>query len=90
MATKLQSKDIVLCANCNKPVTGEALVVKNKLRDKEKFVYHTTPTECANAPQLARDWKRIGKQTKTHNGTQARLQDSDGYSWDTNHSMSMR
>lgn len=92
MSTNLQKKDILFCSACAKPLAGEYYTIKHKMHGKESWHYHNSYEECAEAPAIRKDWKRIVKQgqTKTHNGTQARLQEGDGYSWDTNNSMPMR
>ena len=87
--TLLQSRGILICSACDKPIVGESIMIHNKLRDILKWAYHTSSTECANAPDLVKDWRRDGR-AKAHNGTQARLQERDGYSWDTDDSMPMR
>lgn len=88
--TLLQSRGILICSTCDKPIVGESIMIPNKLNSKVfKWAYHTSPTECANAPDLIKDWRRNGR-AKAHNRTQARLQERDGYSWDTDDSMPMR
>ena len=92
MSTKLQQKDIIFCSSCAKPIEGERLTIKNKLHGKEKWHYHKSVDECANAPAIKKDWRRIDKQrqTETYHRAQAGLQASDGYSWDTDNSVSVR
>lgn len=88
MATRLQKKDIQLCASCSKPVGSEHLKVHNKLRTKEKWVYHLTPRECAYAPELEKDWRRRGG-TERDNGTRDGLPGVDGHTRYTDYNMSV-
>lgn len=90
--TKLQSKNIVFCSACSKPIAGDYFTIKNKLHGKEKWSYHTTVDECANAPAIKKDWRRIDKQrrTETYNGAEARLHEVNGYSWQSDDGVSMR
>ncbi len=89
--TRLQSKNIVFCSACSKPIAGDYFTIKNKLHGKEKWSYHTTVAECANAPAIKKDWRRIERQERTeaHNRTEARLHEVDGYSWQSDDSMPM-
>jgi hypothetical protein len=53
--TLLQSRGILICSTCDKPIVGESIMIPNKLSSKVfKWAYHTSPTECANAPDLIR------------------------------------
>jgi hypothetical protein len=90
--TKLQKQDIKFCAACAKPLAGDYYTILHKFQGKVIWHYHNTPQECAEAPAIKKDWRRIVKreQAETHNRTKARLQEGDGYSWDTNDSLSMR
>lgn len=89
MATKLQSKDILFCGSCAKPVTGEHIKVANKFGNTTKWVYHLTPRECADAPHIRKDWRRHGG-TEGHNGFGADILGSDGHSGYPDNDMSMR
>ena len=63
MTKKKQYKSIVdrilFCRSCSKPIVGEHFIVPAKDGIKAtKFVYHMTPTDCANAEELRKDWYR--------------------------------
>lgn len=64
MATKLQrrlsEKDLLFCSTCAKPIVGEHIKLRNKLSKVEKWAYHLSARECADAPHLRLDWRRHG------------------------------
>lgn len=77
-----------LCGSCSKPIVGEnyySITLKNKSVKN----YHDNYAACANAEPLPKDWYRQNDRTSTHYRTQARLQEGDGYSGDTDDAMSV-
>ena len=89
--TRLQAKDIVFCSACSKPLAGDYFTIKNKLHGKEKWSYHNTVAECANAPALKKDWRRIDRRESTdeHLGPRTDIHGSDGRSRDADDDMSV-
>jgi hypothetical protein len=89
--THFKKHGIFICSACGKPIEENRVNLVHKMRNVEKWYFHSTPEECASADKLKKDWRRIVRREaiETHNGTEAGLQDSDGYSWDTDDSMSM-
>jgi hypothetical protein len=69
----LKDTYIVLCDSCGKPIDGEVILVPSSKGISTDWVYHSTPTECANADELRMDWRRDAKRkkSKTHNRTRA-------------------
>lgn len=90
--TKLQIKDIKFCAACAKPLAGEYYTLLHKFKGKTIWHYHNSVEECANAPAIKKDWRRSVRteETETHNRVETGLQDSDGYTWDTDDSVPLR
>lgn len=79
---------ILMCASCQKPIgNSEHYTILG--RGLKKYLYHSTAQLCASAEPLQKDWYRQNDRTntKTYNRTQARLQDSDGHTWDTDDSL---
>lgn len=58
--TKLQQKrkDLLFCAACAKPITGDYFPVKNRMNPTDKSVFHVDAQACADAPHLTIEWKR--------------------------------
>lgn len=90
--TKLQMQDIKFCGACAKPLANEYYTVLHKYGGKTIWHYHNSIEECASAPAIKKDWRRSVRpeEAKTHNRVEAGLQEGDGYSWDTDDSMSLR
>ncbi len=80
---------ILMCSSCHKPIVDSNYYVVLATRGLKKYLYHNTAQLCASAEPLQKDWYRQNDRTRTqtYHRTQARLQDSDGYTWNTDDSL---
>lgn len=78
-----------LCASCGKMIVDDNYYSIALKKNKAIYNYHNDYNACANAEPLPKDWYRQNDRTSTHYKAKAELQESDGYSWDTNDDMSV-
>lgn len=81
---------IPFCNSCYKPIVGDSFYTVSSKRTNALFKYHNTPQDCANADELEKDWYRKYDRTKTYNRTKAGLQESDGYTGESDDDMPVR
>ena len=65
----LRNDYVVLCDSCYKPIEGKSVMVSGK-KPMDTWIYHESPTDCANAfepIEIRRKlgWKNLGKNQNT-------------------------
>lgn len=65
----LEEMGIFICDACDKPIVEGLVIVPSKVGERKHWNYHSSPTNCANAPEQRKDWVRHAKapKAKAHN-----------------------